>query len=82
MPAPDAGYSQNDLFYHIGMSAEIEDLSRYKQNGLHPIILGQVLPEPKTCVDVPDKEPRYRIMFKLGFGAFSTVWMARDIVEE
>ncbi|OAQ97819.1 hypothetical protein LLEC1_03911 [Akanthomyces lecanii] len=82
IPRQNGGSTQSDLFYHIGMSTEVEDLSRYKQHGLHPIILGQVLPEAKTCVDVPDKEPSYRIMFKLGFGAFSTVWMARDMVED
>ncbi|KAG6103406.1 hypothetical protein E4U31_002811 [Claviceps sp. LM219 group G6] len=29
-----------------------------------------------------NKEPRYRILLKLGYGGFATVWLARDLVEE
>ncbi|KAG6161884.1 hypothetical protein E4U11_003073 [Claviceps purpurea] len=52
------------------------------QFGLHPITLGDVLPKPLTCVSDVNKEPRYRIMLKLGYGAFATVWLARDLVEK
>ncbi|KAG5955556.1 hypothetical protein E4U56_007166 [Claviceps arundinis] len=69
-------------FVYAGVEAEVEDLTRYKQFGLHPIILGDVLPKPLTCVSDVNREPRYRIMFKLGFGAFATMWLARDLVDK
>ncbi|KAK8145969.1 hypothetical protein G3M48_003757 [Beauveria asiatica] len=57
-------------------------MERYTKNGFHPVDLGQVLPLPETCVDSPNKEPRYRIMAKNGFDEFSTVWLARDLDEK
>ncbi|KAG6302306.1 hypothetical protein E4U09_003191 [Claviceps aff. purpurea] len=69
-------------FVYAGVEAEVEDLTRYKQFGLHPITLGDILPKPLTCVSDVNKEPRYRIMLKLGFGAFATVWLARDLIEK
>jgi serine/threonine-protein kinase SRPK3 len=47
-----------------------EELDLYAPGGYHPVNLGDVLHE------------RYRIMDKLGFGGYSTVWLARDIVQE
>ncbi|KAG6101755.1 hypothetical protein E4U30_001095 [Claviceps sp. LM220 group G6] len=73
---------QCHIFLYTGGEGECEDLKEYKQFGLHPIILGDVLPKPLTCVSDVNKEPRYRIMLKLGYGAFATVWLARDLVEE
>ncbi|KAG6153690.1 hypothetical protein E4U11_006880 [Claviceps purpurea] len=73
---------QCDIFFYNGDDVQFEDLTRYKRFGLHPIILGDVLPKPLTCVSDVNKEPRYRIMLKLGFGAFATVWMARDLVDK
>ncbi|CAG9956361.1 unnamed protein product [Clonostachys rosea f. rosea IK726] len=72
---------QTDMstFYFGGDGEETEELFRYKPGGLHPVILGEVLPKLGTCVDDQDKKPRYRILLKLGFGGFSTVWLARDI---
>lgn len=70
------------MFFYTGTEAQVEDLTKYKQFGLHPITLGDVLPKPFTCVSDVNKEPRYRIMLKLGFGAFATVWLARDLVEK
>ncbi|KAG6282538.1 hypothetical protein E4U48_003957 [Claviceps purpurea] len=69
-------------FLYAGRESECEDPTEYKQFGLHPIILGDVLPKPLTCVSDVNKEPRYRIMLKLGFGAFATVWLARDLVDK
>ncbi|KAG6247642.1 hypothetical protein E4U24_003087 [Claviceps purpurea] len=73
---------QYKTFFFCGGQAEFEDLTNYKQFGLHPITLGDVLPKPLTCVSDVNKEPRYRIMLKLGYGAFATVWLARDLVEK
>ncbi|KAG6098564.1 hypothetical protein E4U30_007825 [Claviceps sp. LM220 group G6] len=74
--------NQCKTFFFSGGEAEFENLTNYKQFGLHPIILGDVLPKPLTCVSDMNKEPRYRILLKLGYGAFATVWLARDLVEE
>jgi len=51
--------------YNIGVPAE--DLSRYGPGGYHPIRLNDIL-----------DDGRYEILHKLGFGSFSTVWLARD----
>ncbi|PNY25068.1 Uncharacterized protein TCAP_04997 [Tolypocladium capitatum] len=73
---------QLDLFFYTGNEILYEDLTKYKRYGLHPIRLGDILPQPSTCVSDLAKKPRYRIMLKLGFGAFATVWLARDLVEK
>ncbi|CAG9980415.1 unnamed protein product, partial [Clonostachys byssicola] len=71
-----------DRFYYGGDGLETEELCRYKPRGLHPVILGEVLPKLGTCVDDQDKKPRYHILQKLGYGGFSTVWLARDVDEK
>ncbi|KAF1351893.1 kinase-like domain-containing protein [Delphinella strobiligena] len=48
-------------------SVEAEPLHRYRPGGYHPVHLGDEL-----------KENRYKIIHKLGYGAYSTVWLARD----
>lgn len=47
----------------------------YKHGGYHPVLLGDVLPKKSAS-----RKPRYRIMQKLGHGAFATVWLARDLL--
>ncbi|KAG6234030.1 hypothetical protein E4U25_006146 [Claviceps purpurea] len=82
MKTSTALQDQLKKFVYAGVEAEVEDLTRYKQFGLHPIALGEILPKPLTCVSDVNKEPRYRITFKLGFGASATVWLARDLVDK
>ncbi|KAH8903709.1 kinase-like protein [Coniochaeta sp. PMI_546] len=48
---------------------DFEDLENYEQGGFHPVHLG----------DVYDGG-RCRIVHKLGFGGYSTVWLARETV--
>lgn len=45
---------------------EVERLEYYRPGGYHPILIGDCLHE------------RYRIVHKLGYGSFSTTWLARD----
>ena len=47
-----------------------EDLERYEPGGYHPVMIGDVLHD------------RYQIVDKLGFGGYSTVWLARDRQKE
>ncbi|POR36997.1 Serine/threonine-protein kinase SRPK [Tolypocladium paradoxum] len=44
-----------------------ERLAQYRPGGYHPVCLGDTF-----------KEGRYRVAHKLGWGGFSTVWLARD----
>lgn len=44
-----------------------EPLSRYKKGGYHPVVLGEFL-----------KAGRYKVLHKLGWGGYSTVWAAKD----
>jgi serine/threonine-protein kinase SRPK3 len=44
-----------------------ENVLNYRPGGYHPVVLGDTL-----------KDGRYKIYHKLGYGGFSTVWVARD----
>ena len=44
-----------------------ESVLNYRPGGYHPVALGDTL-----------KNGRYKIYHKLGYGGFSTVWVARD----
>jgi serine/threonine protein kinase len=46
---------------------DVEDISRYCVGGFHPVSIGDTM-----------KEGRYRIVHKLGFGGYSTIWLALD----
>ena len=52
-------------FYLAG--PEVESPDRYQPGGYHPVHLGDVYHQ------------RYRVIHKLGFGTYSTVWLARDL---
>lgn len=43
-----------------------EPPERYRPGGYHPVAIGEVLHE------------RYQIVHKLGFGSYSTIWLAKD----
>ncbi|WEW59216.1 hypothetical protein PRK78_004685 [Emydomyces testavorans] len=45
---------------------DVEKLEQYRPGGFHPVTIGDTL------------HGRYRIIHKLGFGAYSTTWLARD----
>lgn len=45
----------------------VEKLEKYEPGGYHPVHIGDVLAS------------RYRIVHKLGYGGYSTTWLARDL---
>lgn len=48
----------------------VERLEMYEPGGYHPVLIDDVL------------QDRYQIVDKLGFGGYSTIWLARDEVEK
>ena len=46
---------------------DVEDLEEYTPGGFHPTSIGDVF-----------DDGRYTIVHKLGFGGYSTIWLARD----
>jgi serine/threonine-protein kinase SRPK3 len=60
--------SSPDVPYHdYGyMEDDIERIYHYQPGGYHDISIGDVL------------NKRYRIVHKLGYGGYSTIWLARD----
>lgn len=65
-PPSRAPQDSDRRFKHINSPCEwVED---YHPSGLHPVDLGDVF-----------KDGQYRVIRKLGEGAFSNVWLARDL---
>jgi serine/threonine-protein kinase SRPK3 len=60
----------SERIYVPSPSTFTEDPDRYREGGLHPLIIGDAL-----------KDARYRIVHKLGSGSFATVWLGRDTLE-
>lgn len=48
----------------------VESLKKYRPGGYHPVMIGDML------------HARYHIVDKLGFGGYSTIWLARDTCQE
>ncbi|EJD48143.1 kinase-like protein [Auricularia subglabra TFB-10046 SS5] len=59
--------------FHYTSNETTEEILRYVPGGYHPIIMGDILHDPRTA-----DGPGYRIMHKLGYGAFATVWLAQN----
>lgn len=57
---------QMDQFLY-SCTIDAEPLHRYAKGGYHPVTLGGFL-----------ADGRYKILHKLGWGGYSTVWAARD----
>ncbi|KAJ7469617.1 kinase-like domain-containing protein [Mycena latifolia] len=52
---------------------DLEDVNRYGPGGLYPVKMGDILG--------PENLPRqYKVFAKLGWGTYSTVWLARDLL--
>lgn len=47
-----------------------EGRSKYKPGGFHPVYIGEVY------------DNRYRILNKIGYGVYSTVWLVKDLQQE
>ncbi|KAJ7842901.1 kinase-like domain-containing protein [Mycena leptocephala] len=64
----------DDGWLFVGPDSDDYECSQsYAPGGLCPVKLGDLVG--------PGTPPRYRIIFKLGFGSFSTVWLAHDSLE-
>lgn len=57
------------LFCQNNLLYKQEALSRYRPGGYHPVTLGDTF---DNC--------RYKVYHKLGYGGFSTAWLASDRV--
>lgn len=69
-------------FHWYYYDSPIEDLERYRPGGYHPVKLGDcfsTLPTTPSTLS-SSSMPRYRILHKLGFGSFATIWLARDLL--
>ncbi|KAK3334184.1 kinase-like domain-containing protein [Cercophora scortea] len=62
--------AEADQKYSLGFVeySRVEDPNSYHSGGLHPIQIGDQLGEGN----------RFRVVHKLGYGGFSTVWLCRD----
>lgn len=49
---------------------DIEDVEKYRPGGYHPVDLNDIL------------DNKYRIVHKLGYGGFATIWLALDLFSE
>ena len=62
-----------ELSLYWDVDDNVEDIHRYTVGGFHPVRLGDVVSSSSTS--------QYRILHKLGRGAFATVWLAEAVCE-
>ena len=55
------------IYRPINLLHTQENISKYRPGGFHPVCLGDTF-----------QNGRYEIYHKLGWGGFSTVWLAKD----
>ena len=53
----------------LSCEVDAEPLERYRRGGYHPTHLGDIF-----------KDGRYKVIHKLGWGGYATVWLARDFM--
>ncbi|KAF9926517.1 serine/threonine protein kinase, CMGC group [Linnemannia zychae] len=68
--APPYDHVKADSDRHSTHSDEEEDYDDYKTDGYHPVSVGDRF-----------HDDRYLVLRKLGWGHFSTVWLAKDMVK-
>ena len=66
LPYPSTEMSQDGFGYD--WIEDVEWLEKYRPGGYHPVVIGQMV-------------GRYHIVEKLGFGGYSTVWLAWDTLK-
>ncbi|KAI5831073.1 kinase-like protein [Schizophyllum commune Tattone D] len=66
LPSPLAPLEQDD--FHFDSMGTTEDMTRYCPGGYHPVAVGNIF---------HGNNGAYRIMHKLGFGSYATVWLAQ-----
>ncbi|KZT13126.1 kinase-like protein [Laetiporus sulphureus 93-53] len=64
--------------FHFSSMETTEDMTRYVPGGYHPIIIGDIIGS-SLRTDSASKPCQYRIMHKLGFGSYATVWLAQKM---
>jgi serine/threonine protein kinase len=57
--------------YQPSLLDDVENLEQYRAGGFYPVHLGDTF-----------DDGRYKVLHKLGYGGFSTVWLARDTAAE
>jgi hypothetical protein len=69
-----------DAFYWF--CDDDEDISRYRPGEYHPVKLGDCFSSfPVDHLSNPSSlAPRYRVLHKLGYGSYATIWLARDLL--
>lgn len=66
----DIDYDEPRFLFLQGVGSYTEEIEHYEEGGFHPVHLGDTF-----------DEGRYKVIQKLGFGGFSTVWLARDGID-
>lgn len=59
-----------DFVYRQPRMEDVEDVEKYAPGGYHPVDIGD-------CLGPEGGSHFYTVLHKLGFGGFSTVWLAR-----